>query len=434
MILEVREWKNLDRDERKNIFSRSEIDIEAVRGSVSAIIDEVRSKGDTALLHFSKQFDHADLSDLGLRLSKEEIDLGASQVSEHVKSAIDYAIENVHSFHQHQKSQQMTVHELRPGLFAAEKVQAIESAGLYVPRGRGSFPSMLYMLAVPALIAGVERIVICTPPDSEGRVDPGCLYTAKVLGLQEIYRIGGAQAVAALAYGTESIAPVDKITGPGSMYVTAAKRMLYGQVDVGLPAGPSESILIADDQADPELCARDLLIEAEHGSDSCALLLCTNEEFAQRCARYAEQKIDALPDERKKFVSAVLGGGYGGIIVCESLDEAVEISNTFAPEHLELQVAEPFALLGKIQRAGEILIGPNVPFSCANYLTGPNAVLPTGGKARTYSAVSVRDFVTHSSVVWASKDAYHSMAKHTEILADYEGFASHANAVKDRNI
>jgi histidinol dehydrogenase len=327
----------------------------------------------------------------------------------------------------------MKLMEIRPGIMAGEKAAPISSVGLYVPRGRGSFPSMLYMLAVPAAIAGVERIAVVTPPNKDGSVDPACLYAAKLCGVTEVYRVGGAQAIAALALGTESIKPVVKLSGPGSMYVAAAKRLLASRVNPGLPAGPSESIVLADGSADPEKAALDLMIEAEHGSDSSAVLITDSEQLAEASAAILRQKTEALPEPRRTFVSDVLSG-YGGIIITETIQQAADIVNEYAPEHLQIQTADPFETMKLISNAGEILLGDTTPFSIANYSTGANAVLPTGGGAKTYSAVSVRDFIKYSSVVHATEEGLKSAAAYVKTLADYEGFITHGNALKERGL
>lgn len=432
MSISLRRWEDFSDKEKERLFRRSEIHIDSVEEQVKKIISVVEQDGDTALFDLTRQFDGVDLSSPGLRVSPDEIARASELLSQEMKESLYFAVENIKAFHQSQVPEGMMVKEIRRGLFSGERATPIDSAALYVPRGRGSFPSMLYMLAVPARLAGVPRIVVTTPPGRDGSVDPASLFVAELLKIDEVYRIGGAQAIAALALGTESIAPVEKIIGPGSMFVAAAKRILSSKVDVGLPAGPSESVLIADKGADPHLVAKDLMVEAEHGADSCALLLTDSEALANNVVGEIERLIDLLPEQRKSFVSEVLGGGYGGIILCRDLEEAVKISNQFAPEHLELQVEEPFGFLSSIQNAGEILLGTNVPFSCANYLTGVNAVLPTGGKAKTCSAVSVRDFMKFSSIVWADRKAYEEMALHTRRIAEYEGFSAHAAAVTKR--
>ncbi len=433
MNINIRRWSSLSEKEKKQIFSRSETDISNISSSVQDIIDEVKDRGDDALYELTAKFDKINLNGTPLRVTEEEFRAASYLIDDELKKALEFSIENVKKFHKSQLPEAMSFSEIRPGIFAGERATAIESVGLYVPRGRGSFPSMLYMLAVPAVIAGVERIVIVTPPNEDGTVDPACLYAAELCGVKEIYRIGGAQAIAALALGTESIKPVIKLSGPGSMYVAAAKRLLSSVVDAGLPAGPSESVVLADGTADPFKVAIDLLIEAEHGSDSSALLITPSEELAQKAAAVLAEKAAALPEPRKTFVTDVLSG-YGGIIITDSMDEAAEIINDFAPEHLQIQAEDPFDLLPLIKNAGEILMGDNTPFSIANYSTGANAVLPTGGGAKTYSAVSVRDFIKYSSVVYASASGLKETAKHVKTIADYEGFVTHAAALRDRGL
>lgn len=428
----IETWSKLPKEKKQYYLNRSGIDISRVSESVSNIIAAVKKEGDGALRRFSKEFDGFDNDALPLRVSAEEVADAERILEDKVKRALEYAVENITLFHEAQKPSSMHFKEVRPGIIAGEKPTPIDSAGLYVPRGRGSFPSMLYMLAVPAKVAGVKRVCVVTPPDKDGKVDPGCLYAAKLCGIDEIYRVGGAQAVAALAYGTESITPVVKITGPGSMYVTAAKRLLYGTVDVGLPAGPSESIVLADSSAEPRKVALDLLVESEHGSDSSAILVTDSPILAEKTAEHVENLVKELPEPRKTFVTDVFTG-YGAILLVESIEEGADIVNTFAPEHLQLQTKEPFTTLSLIKNAGEILLGNNLPFSAANYVTGANAVLPTGGTAKTFSAVSVRDFIKYSSVVYATETGYDNFKDHVITLADYEGFITHGNALKLRD-
>ncbi len=428
---EIINWNDLSDAKKQYYLKRSESDISEVMASVTKIIDKVKKDGDGALIAYTKEFDGIELTSSRLRVSEEEILNAESSLSEKIKSALEYAVDNIRKFHLTQKPSGMNFDEIRPGLFAGEKAIPIESAGLYVPRGRGSFPSMLYMLAVPAAVAGVERICVITPPGKNGEVDPGCLYAAKLCGIDEIYRVGGAHGIAALAYGTESIRAVDKINGPGSMYVTAAKRILYGTVDVGMPAGPSESVILADEFADPWKLALDLLVEAEHGSDSSALLITTSTEIAEKTANHIENLISDLSEPRKTFVSDVFNG-YGAIFLVDSIGDGATLVNQFAPEHLQLKTKDPFSTLSLIKNAGEILLGENIPFSAANYVTGVNAVLPTGGNAKTYSAVSVRDFIKYSSVVYADPNGYKDFREHVINIADYEGFETHGNALKMR--
>lgn len=432
MKIPYRRLDEIPQQELRTLLARSETDISSVMDRVSGIVRSVKDSGDAALREFSRQFDRADISALPIQVGEQEFDEAEHELSDTLKDAILFAVENVRRFHAPQKPSGLPLHEIRPGVFAGERATPIESAGLYVPRGRGSFPSMLYMLAVPARIAGVERVCIVTPPSEHGRVDAACLFAARACGVTEVYRVGGAQAVAALAYGTESIRPVRKILGPGSMYVTAAKRLLHGVVDVGLPAGPSESVVLADDSAEPRNVTLDLLVEAEHGSDSSAILVTPSEPLAREVAALLGEEIERLAEPRKSFVRDVFSG-YGGIIVTGTLDEAAAFVNEFAPEHLQIQTGEPFDLLSRITNAGEILLGEHVPFSLANYAVGANAVLPTGGNARTWSAVSVRDFMKYSSVVYLTKTGYETLADHVVTLAAYEGFVTHGNAITKRS-
>jgi histidinol dehydrogenase len=426
-----KKWKTMTKSEQERILRRSAQDIEDALKKIGPVIEAVRNEGDRAVIRYTVQFDGAAVESLPVRVSEEEFAAAEQILSDQVKSALRYSIDNVRRFHEHQRPHGQTLHEIRPGVFAGERPLPIDSAGLYVPRGRGSFPSMLYMLAVPAQVAGVPRIVVATPPARDGSVDPACLYAARLCGVASVYRMGGAQAVAALAYGTETVRPVAKIVGPGSVYVAAAKRLVSGTVDTGLPAGPSESVVLADGAADPGRTASDLLIEAEHGSDSSALLVTPSGKLAGDVADLLPGLIDALPEPRRQFTADVFSM-YGGIILTETMEEAAELVNDIAPEHLQIQTNDPFDTLSLIRNAGEILLGENTPFSAANYSVGANAVLPTGGTARSFSAVSVRDFIKYSSVVYVTSGGLTELSPHVITLADYEGFAAHSNALKKR--
>jgi histidinol dehydrogenase len=394
-------------------------------------LDDVKAHGDEALYRYALKFDNADLRNKPLRVSEAEFAAAEKLLTVEVREALAFCIANVRKVHLPQKPEAMTWQEVRPGLMAGERPLPIDSVGLYVPRGRGSFPSMVYMQAVPAQIAGVPRIVLVTPPLPDGTIDPACLYAAKLCGVHEVYKTGGSQAIEALAYGTESIAPVVKINGPGSQYVAAAKRLLAGVVDVGLPAGPSESMLLADETAKPWKVALDLLVEAEHGSDSSVVLVTTSEELAHQSAQYIGALAEGLPEPRRTFVKQVFSG-YGAIVVCETLEEGASIVNQFAPEHLSIQTEEPFETLSLITNASEILLGENLPFSGANYAAGPNAILPTGGAAKTFGPVSVRDFIKYNSVIFATGRGYDALRGPVTTLADYEGFPAHADAFRKR--
>ncbi|MDQ2903610.1 MAG: histidinol dehydrogenase [Chloroflexota bacterium] len=424
----------MDAAQRARLLRRSELRIDDLIEQVRPIVQAVRERGDEALVECTARFDHVQLASGGLRVSRAEIEEAYQALDLDIRAAIEHAIRNVRVFHEHQMPHEQWYTQVAPGVMAGEKITAITSVGLYVPRGKGAFPSVMYMLATPASIAGVPRIVVCTPPGPDGKVDPASLVAADLCGVHEIYRAGGAQAIAALGYGTASIARVHKITGPGSGYVAAAKRLLYGTVDVGLPAGPSESILLADDGAEAELVARDLLIEAEHGPDSSSLLLTDSPRLIQAVQALLPEKIAALPEWRRNFCRAVFESpeGTGGLVLTSTMAEAVAFVNEYAPEHLEVQVREPFALLPELRNAGEILLGPHTPICTGNYSLGTNAVLPTGGFAHTFSTTSVYDFLKRTSVAYLTQAGYDSLSETTRRLATFEGFPAHANAVTDR--
>jgi len=428
------ELATMDVSQRARLLRRAEIQIDELIERVRPIIQEVRQRGDQALVEFTARFDRVQLAPDRLRVSREEIERAYQMLDTSVRSAIEHAIRNVRTFHQQQMPHEQWFTQVAPGVMAGEKITPVTSVGLYVPRGKGAFPSVMYMLATPASIAGVPRIVVCTPPGPGGEVDPASLVAADLCGVHEIYRVGGAQAIAALAYGTASIGRVHKITGPGSGFVSAAKRLLYGTVDVGLPAGPSESITLADATADPELLARDLLIEAEHGPDSSSLLVTDSRALAEAVMTLLPGKMAALPEWRQAFCRTVFEApeGTGGIVLASGMREAVHFVNEYAPEHLEVQVREPFALLPELKNAGEILLGPHTPFCMGNYSVGTNAILPTGGFAHTYSCTSVYDFLKRTGLAYLTQEGYASLSGTTRRLAEFEGFPAHANAVTER--
>src|SRR5712691_884083 len=428
------ELATMDASKRARLLRRAEIQIDELIERVRPIIQGVHQRGDEALIEFTARFDHVQLAPERLRVSREEIDRAYQVLDTSVRGAIEHAIRNVRTFHQRQMPHEQWFTEIEPGVMAGEKITPVTSVGLYVPRGTGAFPSVMYMLATPASIAGVPRIVVCTPPGPGGELDPATLVAADLCGVHEIYRVGGAQAIGALAFGTATIARVHKITGPGSGIVTAAKRLLYGTVDVGLPAGPSEAITLADESADPELIARDLLIEGEHGPDSSSLLVTDSRPLAEAVTSLLPEKMTALPDWRQDFVRTVFEApeGTGGIVLAASMNEALEFVNEYAPEHLEVQVREPFAILPKLRNAGEILIGQYTPFCTGNYCVGTNACLPTGGFAHTFSCTTVFDFLKRTGIAYLTQEGYASLSETTRRLAEFEGFPAHANAVTDR--
>ncbi len=432
MELQVRRWKDLSQTEQNRFLARSELDISSISSSIEEIVETVRTNGDEALRSYTLTLDKVDISGKPLRVEQSEIDAAESKLDTKIRQAIDHAIQNVTKFHKSQVPGAGPFMEIQAGVMAAERHSPIDSVGLYVPRGRGSFPSMVYMQTIPAKLAGVPRIVLVTPPEKDGSVDPAVLYAAAVTGVDEIYRIGGPHAIAALTFGTESLPRVLKIQGPGSMYVTAAKRLLSNHIDIGMPAGPSESIILADKTADPYTTALDLIIEAEHGSDSSAILISTSEPVAEAVAEIIPDLIEEIEEPRRTFLQDVFNN-YGGIFLASSLQEGAEIVNEFAPEHLQIRTSEPWATAGLIRNASEILLGEHIPFSIANYITGPNAVLPTGGNAKTFSPLGVRDFMKSSSIIYLEPTGYSALSQAVIDLADHEGFPAHSKAIRDRN-
>ena len=433
MDVPIYRWKETSPADKERILRRSGEDIERFEDDARKIIDEVRQNGDQALIDQSKRFDGADLSSLGLRVSEAEIEKAIARLDSKVKDAIDRSYDNILRFHECQKPEEYWTTEVAPGLFAGEKTTPIASVAAYVPRGTAAYPSVMLMLGIPAAVAGVPRIVAVSPPCKDGSVDDGTLYAAHKIGITEVLRMGGAGAVAALAFGTETVQPVLKLIGPTNIYGAAAKKLLYGRIDVGLPAGPSEAIILADDSVPAKLAASDLLIEAEHGPYSAALLVTPDEDFGREVAREAAELVEQLPDKQQEFTSRVLTN-YGGIVLVDTLDEACDFVNEYAPEHLEVLTREPHALLGKLTNAGEIMLGTYTAISLCNFSVGVNAILPTGGRAKTSSVVTVHDFMKRTSVSYVTKEGFISLKECVQTFAAFEGFPAHARALDAREV
>ena len=418
--------------ELNTLKKRAELDIENALGIAQEVITQIKLKGDEGVVEYVRKFDYPEATAENLKVTEAEFEQAEREIDPKLKKAIILAYKNILEVHQRQMPEEMQLSEIAPGVFAGEKVTPIASAGLYVPRGKGAFPSVMLMLCVPTQVTKVPKVIVCTPPDKEGKVEPASLVAARMAGVENIYRLGGIQAISAMAIGTATIPKVDKITGPCNVYGSAAKRLLYGQVDVGLPAGPSESIILADEHTDPRIAALDLLVEAEHGPESAALLVTHSEAVAEAAAKYALEYMEKLPAWRKEFCQKGLSS-YGGIVLTASLQESLDFINDYAPEHLEVLVKDPLSVLGKIKNAGEILLGPYTPIPTANYCLGVNAILPTGGFARSYSAVSVFDFLKRTGIGYLTAEGYASLKDATQTLAEYEGFPAHAMAIRERD-
>ncbi|ACX51476.1 histidinol dehydrogenase [Ammonifex degensii KC4] len=396
---------------------------------VASILQEVKEKGDEAVLSFTARFDRVNLRPEELEVTAAEIDRAYEEVSPAYLTAVKCAVTRIFNFHA--KHVPKSWHEVKPdGSVWGELVRPLERVGIYVPGGRARYPSSVLMNAVPARVAGVKEIVMATPPGPEGRVDPHVLVAAREAGVSRIFRVGGAQAVAALAYGTERIPRVDKIVGPGNIYVTLAKRMVFGQVGIDLLAGPSEVAVVADETAPAAWVAADLLAQAEHDPQARVLLVTTSRELAEEVNRRLQEEWRSLgsPSGAREALLA------SWAVLVPDLSAALDCVNRFAPEHLELLVADPAPLVEQVKHAGAIFLGPYSPVPMGDYIAGPNHVLPTGGTARFASPLGVADFLKRTSVLKLSPAAFQELAPHAAALAEVEGLVAHARAIKVRGV
>jgi len=421
----------LAKDQYRKLLQRAEADIARHLELAGEVCRNVQARGDAALLHYTQLFDGITLTQEELRVTEEELSRAFTGLAEQTRETLRYAAANIEKFHREQLPPPIWMKEVERGILAGEKISPLGDVCLYVPRGKGSFPSVMLMLGIPAVLAGVPRIVVTTPPAASREQEAATLAAAHLAGVKEVYRVGGMQAIAAAAYGTETIPRCCKVVGPGNAYVNAAKRYLYGVLDVGLPAGPSEAIILADATADPHIVALDLLIEAEHGPDSASLLVTHVPALAETVPALVDALLAKLPAEKRGFAAAVFAQN-GGIVLTRSMEESISFVNEYAPEHLELLTEDPFSLLPRIENAGEILLGPHTPITLANFLLGPNAILPTGSFARSYSGISVHDFLKRSSFAAASAAGLARVREAAVHFAEVEGFTAHAMAVRAR--
>lgn len=402
---------------------RAEADVEAV---VDGIIADVRARGDEALREYAKKFDGADLD--SLLVTKAEIDEAFAAVGEDFLTTLRMAAANIRAFHEHQVHKDFVINDT-PGVVLGQKYTPIEKAGVYVPGGTAAYPSTVLMDVIPAKVAGVREIVMTTPAGQDGKVNPNILAAAAVAGIDKIVKSGGAQAVAALAYGTESVPAVDKIVGPGNIYVATAKRKVFGKVGIDMIAGPSEILVLADGGCNPAWVAADLLSQAEHDKLATAVLVTDSMDLAKAVQAELEVQIPQLP---RAAIARESIDTNGKIIVTDDLTKAVEAANLIAPEHLELCVEDPFALLGQIRNAGSIFMGRNVPEALGDYFAGPNHTLPTSGTARFSSPLGVDDFVKKSSFLYYTREALGQVQSRIADFAEREGLHAHAKSVTIR--
>ncbi|MBI3673206.1 MAG: histidinol dehydrogenase, partial [Rhizobiales bacterium] len=429
LSVNLHDLAKLSAAERARLLRRTETDLSAYEEKVKPIIAAVKAEGDEALARFARDFDKAPVKPSEIAATEADFAAAAKALDPAVREAMEFAAHSIRKFHQDQKPEEMWLHEIRPGAFAGDRTRAIPSAACYVPRGKGAFPSVALMTTIPAKVAGVKDVIIVTPPGPDGRIDAATLVAARMAGVERVYKAGGAQAIAAVAYGTATIPKVDKVIGPGSPWVAAAKRLVSHLIDVGSPAGPSELIVLADDTIDGRLAGLDLLIESEHGPDSSAYLVTWSRRVAEEARAAIPDYWKTMGEQRVSFSSTVLSGPIGGIVLARDEAEALAFVNDYAPEHLEVLSKEPFQYLGRLDHAGEILLGEHTPVTLGNFVLGPNHVLPTSGWARTASPVSVFDFMKRTSIAYVTNRGYPELAKHARALATYEGFEAHANAV-----
>ena len=407
--------------DNKDIFARA-VPAVNVEDTVAEIIADVRKNGDNAVLKYCKKFDGAELD--SLLVSKEEIEEGISKVEPEFIEILKKAAANIRKFHEKQVRNSFIINDEK-GVVVGQKVIPVDRAGLYVPGGTAAYPSTVLMDSIPAKIAGCKEVVIVTPPNKEGKINPVILAAASIAGVDKIFKTGGAQAIAALAYGTESIPKVDKIVGPGNAFVAEAKKQVFGTVSIDMIAGPSEILIVADSTCNPKHLAADMLSQAEHDKMASAVLVTDSEKLAAEVSEELERQIPML--ERSEIARASIDNN-GKIIVAKSLDAAIDIANEIAPEHLELCMDNPFDYLDSIKHAGSVFMGKNCPEALGDYFAGPNHTLPTSGTAKFSSPVSVDDFVKKMQYTYYTKDALERVAKDVEYFAKKEGLTAHAKS------
>ena len=411
-----------------DLLKRSTDDYSEQEQIVKGIIKNIHDRRDEALFEYTKKFDKADLGADSVRVTPDEIEAAYDEVNEELITVIRKAITNIKDFHEKQKKNSWITTE-ENGIILGQRVLPIESAGVYVPGGKAAYPSTVLMNVIPARVAGVKRIVMTTPCNSEGKVYPTTLVAANEAGVTDIYKVGGAQAIAALAYGTESIPKVDKIVGPGNIFVAIAKRLVYGHVSIDSIAGPSEILVLTDETATPEYVAADLLSQAEHDELASATLVTTSEDVAIKVSEWVDKYTAKL--ERKEIIQKSIDN-FGNIFVAKTMQDAIDAANEIAPEHLEIITKNPWETMTKIKNAGAIFLGEYSSEPLGDYFAGPNHVLPTNGTARFFSPLSVDDFVKKSSIINYSKDALEAVHKDIELFATAEGLTAHANSIAVR--
>jgi histidinol dehydrogenase len=422
------ELVNPTKEKLSLVYNRTAQDIKELEEPVKLILERVRLEGDAAVRKFTKQFDHSEPK--SLLVSKKELAEAGNSISDELKEAIDLATRNIRKFHESQRIEEAKV-ETMPGILCWRKSVPISKVGLYIPSGSAPLFSSLLMLGIPAQIAGCSEIIVCARPDEEGNIHPAILYTAHTIGITKLFKIGGVQAIAAMAYGTESVPKTDKLFGPGNAFVTAAKQYLSGKgIAIDLPAGPSELAILADDSAVPAYVAADLLSQAEHGADSQVVLISTSDDLIKKVKREVEHQVKKLP--RNEIAENALKNSY--TILVSDLSEGLEIINEYAPEHLLICCKRDLAIAEKVVNAGSVFLGNFSPESVGDYASGTNHTLPTQGFAKAYSGVSLDSFMKKITFQKLSKEGLKSIGPAVEVMANAEGLEGHRRAVSIRNL
>ena len=415
-----------DKETVDDLIKRSQADVNEVLNIVSDILKDVNENKDEAVKRYTAKFDKAELDDL--QVSDDEIKEAYDNLDKNLIEALERASLNIEKFHKAQIPKEWSM-EVDDGITAGQIIRPINSVGCYIPGGRAAYPSSILMEVIPAKIAGVERIVCCTPPGADGKIMDAILVAADLAGADEIYKCGGAQAIAAMAYGTESIEKVEKIVGPGNVFVTGAKKLVYGEVDIEFPAGPSEVLILCDETAIPEYLAHDFLSQAEHDPEASCFLVTDSEDIAENSKVLIEKF--AKEAKRSEIIEESLEK-HGHIILCENMEEAIDFTNVYAPEHLIISTEDDKAVLDKIKNAGSIFLGKYSPVAAGDYGSGTNHVLPTSGGAKMYSGLSTESFIKKPTVQTITKEGIEKLSKTIIPIAEYEGFYAHANSVKIR--
>lgn len=425
-MIKIYDFSNsIDNTVIRNLTNRSKLENKDVEATVSEIIYNVKMHGDRALFDYTLKYDGVEIDDKNIMVEKREIDDAYSKVDTEFISSLRNAIKNITEYHENQR--QKTWLDFKGGIVYGQKIRPLEKVGIYVPGGTASYPSSVLMNSIPAKVAGVDEIVMVTPV--KAGLNPFVIVAANEVGINKIYKIGGAQAIAALAFGTESIPKVDKIVGPGNIFVAMAKRAVYGYVDIDMVAGPSEVLIVADESGNPTYLAADLLSQAEHDAMASAVLITTSKSIAEKVAEEVSRQTLYL--ERKDIINKSLED-YGAIIIVNNLEDALNIANEIAPEHLELDIKNPFEMIGMVKNAGAIFLGENSPEPLGDYIAGPNHVLPTSGTSRFFSPLSVDDFIKKMSILYYDENSLKNVSDDIVRLAEAEGLTAHANSIKVR--